>query len=86
MITLRLNFSKDVSRPTAEIHVTIVQVEGEVKDDYRIQISNHHILFFITITKRKYYSPHLHIELTENNDKTTNVIGLYLLDHPFRHF
>jgi hypothetical protein len=45
--------------------------------NYCILIFNHAIFFFITKTKRKYYSQHLPIELTENNDKTTNVSGLY---------
>jgi hypothetical protein len=29
------------------------------------------------LAKRKYYSPHLHIELLENEDKTTHVKGLF---------
>ena len=76
-ITLRPSFSKDVSRPMLEILANAAKVEVEVKEDYRIKISDHHIFFFISKTKRKYYSPHLHIELTENDDKTTNVRGLY---------
>lgn len=76
-IALRPSFSKDVSKSMEEILENAAKIKAEVKEDYRVKISDHHIFFFITLAKRKYYSPHLHIELTENEDKTTNVKGLY---------
>lgn len=76
-IVLRPRFSKDVPKSMEEILKNAAKIKSEVKEDYRIKISDHHIFFFITLAKRKYYSPHLHIELTENEDKTTNVKGLY---------
>ena len=76
-IALRPKFSKDVSKSIEEILSDATKLKAEVKDDYRIKISDNHIFFFITLAKRKYFSPHLHVELTENDDKTTNVRGLY---------
>ena len=76
-IALRPSFSKVVSKSIDEILKTTAIIQQEVKEEYRIKISDHHIYFFISRTKRKYYSPHLHIELTENQNKTTNVKGLY---------
>ena len=76
-IVLRPRFSLDVTKTIQEIIENAAQIKEEVKEDYRIKISDHHIFFFITLAKRKYYSPHLHVELTENDDKTTNVKGLY---------
>ena len=76
-IALRPRFSKDVPKSMEEILENATKIKAEVKEDYRVKISDHHIFFFITLAKRKYYSPHLHIELTENEDKTTNVKGLY---------
>jgi hypothetical protein len=76
-ITLRPSFSKEVSRPLAEILANAAKIAVEVKEEYRIKISDQHIYFFITRAKKSYYSPHLHIELTENENKTTNVKGLY---------
>lgn len=76
-IALRPKFSEDVAKSLEEILESANKIKLEVKDDYLIKISDHHLFFFITRTKRKFYSPHLHIELTENDDKTTNVRGLY---------
>lgn len=76
-IELRPRFQKEVSKSTEEILKNAAQLKEVVKEDYRIKVSDHHIFFFITLAKRKYYSPHLHIELTENEDKTTQVKGLF---------
>jgi hypothetical protein len=80
-IALRPSFNQDVSKSIEEILENASkikeEVKEEVKDDYRVKISDHHIFFFITLAKRKYYSPHLHIELSEKEDKTTNIKGLY---------
>ena len=76
-IVLRPRFSQDVSKSMEEILKNASKLKNEVKENYRIKISDHHIFFFITLTKRKYYSPHLHVELTENEDKTTNIKGLF---------
>lgn len=70
--TLRPSFSKNVFRSVLEILANATKVEIEVQEFYAIKMSDDHILFFITTTKRKYYPPHLHIKLTENDDKTTN--------------
>ena len=76
-IVLRPRFEKDVPKTLSEILENAAKVKDEVKEDYRIKVSDHHIFFFITLAKRKYYSPHLHIELFENEDKTTHVKGLF---------
>ena len=60
-----------------EIIEHATKIKEEVKNDYRVKISDHHIFLFITLAKRKYYSPHLHLELEENEDKTTHVKGLF---------
>jgi hypothetical protein len=76
-IALRPSFSKDVDKSMEEILENAAKIKIEVKEDYSIKISDPHIFFFITLAKRKYYSPHLQIELTANEDKTTNIKGLY---------
>lgn len=76
-IALRPRFSKDVPKSIEEILENATKIKAEVKADYRVKISDHHIFFFVTLAKRKYFSPHLHIELTENEDKTTNIRGLF---------
>ena len=76
-IVLRPRFQKDVSMSMNEIIEHATKIKEEVKNDYRVKISDHHIFLFITLAKRKYYSPHLHLELEENEDKTTHVKGLF---------
>ena len=76
-IVLRPRFQKDVSMSMNEIIEHATKIKEEVKNDYRVKTSDHHIFLFITLAKRKYYSPHLHLELEENEDKTTHVKGLF---------
>lgn len=76
-IVLRPRFHKDVALPMNEILEHAAKIKQEVKEDYRVKISDHHIFLFITLAKRKYYSPHLHLELEEKEDKTTHVKGLF---------
>jgi hypothetical protein len=76
-IELRPRFQMDVPKSVDSILQDAASLKDEVIDDYRIKVSDRHIFFFITLTKRKYYSPHLHIELTPNDDNTTHVKGLF---------
>ena len=76
-LALRPTFSKDVPQSLGEILENAAKIKIEVQSDYIIKISDHHLFFFIIHANRKYYSPHLHVELTENDDQTTNVRGLY---------
>ena len=76
-IVLRPRFNKDIALTAEAILENAKRLKDEVKEDYRIKISDNHIFFFITLAKRKYYSPHLHVELIENEDKTTHIKGLF---------
>ncbi|WP_396192340.1 hypothetical protein [Flavobacterium sp.] len=76
-VVLRPRFHKDVDLSICEIIERASIVKQEVIDDYRVKISDHHIFLFITYAKRCYYSPHLHLELTENEDKTTHIKCLF---------
>lgn len=76
-IELRPRFHKDVAIHYEAILENAKKLKEEVKEDYRIKISDNHIFFFITLSKRKYFSPHLHVELFPNEDKTTHVKGLF---------
>ena len=76
-VALRPRFQKDVALSFAEIIANATKIKEEVKDDYRVKISDHHIFLFIILAKRRYYSPHLHIQLIEKEDKTTHVKCLF---------
>ena len=76
-IVLRPRFEKDVALSFDEIIANASIIKNDVKDDYRVKISDHHIFLFIILAKRRYYSPHLHIQLIEKEDKTTHVKCLF---------
>lgn len=76
-IVLRPRFHKDVDLSIEEILVNAAKIKEEVKEDYRVKISDNHIFLFIILAKRRYYSPHLHLHLTENEDKTTHIKCLF---------
>lgn len=76
-VVLRPRFQKDVALSFVEIIANATKIKEEVKDDYRVKISDHHIFLFIILAKRRYYSPHLHIQLIEKEDKTTHVKCLF---------
>lgn len=76
-LALRPSFNKDVTKSMEKILENANNIKQEVKEEYIVKISDHHIFFFINHSNRKYYSPHLHVELTQNQDKTTNVRGLF---------
>ncbi len=76
-IVLRPRFHKDIDLSMNEIIEHATKIKEEVKEDYRVKISDHHIFLFITLAKRKYYSPHLHLEMEEKEDKTTHIKCLF---------
>ena len=76
-IALRPKFEVESKNSVAEILEKAKQLKTELKADYQIKIIDEHLYFYFSKEKRKYYSPHLHIELTENEDGSTNVRGLF---------
>ncbi|RAR71583.1 hypothetical protein [Flavobacterium aciduliphilum] len=76
-IVLRPRFHKEVPLSIEQILEHATQLKEDVREDYRVKISGHHIFLFIILAKRRYYSPHLHIELFENEDKTTHIKCLF---------
>ena len=76
-VVLRPRFHKDVDLTFSEIIANATKIKEEVKEDYRVKISDHHIFLFIILAKRRYYSPHLHIQVIEKEDKTVHLKGLF---------
>ena len=76
-VVLRPRFHKDVDLTFSEIIANATKIKEDVKEDYRVKISDHHIFLFIILAKRRYYSPHLHIQLIEKEDKTTHIKCLF---------
>ena len=75
-IALRPKFEVESKNSVAEILEKAKQLKTELKADYQIKIIDEHLYFYFSKEKRKYYSPFLHLELEENQGKTT-IKGLF---------
>ena len=76
-IELRPRFMEHSTKTIEQILLQASEIKEAVKEDYRVKISDHHLFLFITLAKRKYYSPHLHLELIKDEEGNTKVKGLF---------
>lgn len=75
-IALRPRFEIESNNSVAQILERAKTLKSELKSDYQIKIIDEHLYFYFSKEKRKYYSPFLHLELKENQGKTT-IKGLF---------
>ena len=75
-IALRPRFEIESNNSVAQILERAKTLKSELKSDYQIKIIDEHLYFYFSKEKRKYYSPFLHLELEENQGKTT-IKGLF---------
>ena len=76
-ITLRLRFQKE-SKENSESILLKFENYSKIKSyDFTIKTSDNHIWLDIAPSKRKYWTPHLHLELEPKNDSVTHIRGLY---------
>ena len=75
-IALRPRFEVESNNSVAQILERAKTLKSELKSDYQIKIIDEHLYFYFSKEKRKYYSPFLHLELEENQGKTT-IKGLF---------
>ena len=75
-IALRPRFEIESNNSVAQILERAKTLKSELKSDYQIKIIDEHLYFYFSKEKRKYYSPFLHLELVENQGKTT-IKGLF---------
>ncbi|PKP26857.1 MAG: hypothetical protein CVU03_01445 [Bacteroidetes bacterium HGW-Bacteroidetes-2] len=76
-IPLRLRFEKEVSKPIPMLLENVKKMKEVVKPEFHITTSEEHIWLHISRQNKKYYSPHLHLELEKINDNSTKVKGLF---------
>ena len=75
-IALRPKFEVESKNSVEKILEKALLLKKELIADYQIKIIDEHIYFYFSKTKRKHYSPFLHIELEANENKTL-VKGLF---------
>ena len=76
-IRLRLRFYKDVSEDINVVRQKFEDFKNKSVDKYSIKVNDNHIWLHIIGTDKHYFSPHLHIELEEHNEKGTHIRGLF---------
>lgn len=76
-IALRPRFYKELLQPIEEILSRCEKLKEEVQPNYSIKTSGNHIWLYIGEQNKKFYSPHLHLELEHRENNQTHVRGLF---------
>lgn len=76
-ITLRLRFNQDIQENSASLLSKFEKYSNIKSENFIIKTSDNHIWLDIVPSKRKYWTPHLHLELEPKNDSETHIRGLF---------
>lgn len=76
-IPLRLRFYLESDKTPEFLLDKTKAIKNNQSNDYEIKMSENHIWLNIAKSKRKYYSPHLHVEFEPKEDKTTHIRALF---------
>lgn len=75
-IRLRLRFYKDVDETILIVRQKFETYAQNKSKDFKINVCDNHIWFYVIGSKKQYWSPHLHIEL-EEKENLTHIRGLF---------
>ena len=76
-IKLRLRFYRDIPKNSTEILQKFKDHSIQKSDNFSIRNSENHIWLDIIASKRRYWTPHLHLELEPKGETDTHIRGLY---------
>ena len=76
-LRLRLRFYKDVMTNTNVLSQKFADYAKTNPDDYAVKTRGTHIWINIKGDKKRYYSPHLHLELEAKSENETHIRGLF---------
>ncbi|OAB27918.1 hypothetical protein SAMN05444395_103279 [Flavobacterium fryxellicola] len=76
-ISLRLRFHKDIAENADIVRQKFANYTQIKSNDYFVKVRGYHIWLNLKGPKKKYYSPHLHIELEPTSTAETHIRGLY---------
>jgi len=82
-ITLRLRFDKDIKENSTSLLLKFETYANIKSNNFSVKTSGNHIWLDIVPSKRKYWTPHLHLELEPTSDSETNIRGLFGADPTF---
>ena len=76
-VRLLLRFQQNIPQNREVILHKFQNFNLKNQSNYTVKTSEHHIWLNLIDEQKKYYSPHLHLELEELNTNETNIRGLY---------
>ncbi|SDW81743.1 hypothetical protein [Flavobacterium degerlachei] len=76
-ITLRLRFNLEIQENSASLLSKFEKYSNIKSENFTIKTSDNHIWLDIVPSKRKYWTPHLHLELEPKSDSETHIRGLF---------
>jgi VIT1/CCC1 family predicted Fe2+/Mn2+ transporter len=76
-ITLRLRFYKDISENIEHTRLKFEHYSNAKPGDFIIKKADNHIWINIATPKKRYWTPHLHLELVPKGNCETHIRGLY---------
>lgn len=76
-ITLRLRFGNDIKENSASLLLKFEKYSTIKSENFTIKTSENHIWLDIAPSKRKYWTPHLHLELEPKSNSETHIRGLF---------
>jgi hypothetical protein len=76
-VRLILRFYKDVSQNRDTVLKKFENFKQQKNPNYSLKISGTHVWIFIHGDQKKYYSPHLHLEMEKKEETETHIRGLF---------
>lgn len=76
-IRLRLRFYKDVDDSIENVQQKFELYSKKELTDFIINVHENHIWFYVVGIKKRFWSPHLHLQLEPKTEKTTHIRGLF---------
>ena len=79
-VRLRLRFYKDVTEKIDVVRKKFEDFKAICPKDYSIKVNENHIWLHIVGDNKRYYSPHLHLQLEDKEADGTHIRGLFGTD------
>jgi hypothetical protein len=76
-IRLRLRFYKDLDENIENVREKFENFKKNCTQDCHLKMKHNHIWMNMPDAKRKYWSPHLHLELESKYENETHIRGLF---------
>ena len=76
-IRLRMRFTQDINMSIAEFHQRLKNYNPTILKKYLIKANYNHVWISFEGNAKRYWSPQLHLELIENDEKNVQAKGIF---------